>query len=143
MKKIIALVSSCLLTAASFAYDPNTKVLKAFSETFVAAQNVKWQDFPDYYSVSFLYSGTLSRINYDKEGNILSSTRYFDPSVMPLNIFTRLKRDNPKKELFGVTEVTVGDDIAYYVKMQDANTWITLKVDAAGNSKVVEKYKKG
>ena len=142
MKKIIALVSGCLLTAASFAYDPNTKVLKAFSETFATAQNVKWQEFANYYSVSFLYSGGLSKINYDKEGIILGSTRYYDPSALPLNIFTKLKRENPRQELFGVTEITVGDDMVYFVKMEDAKSWITLKVDSSGDSQVYEKYRK-
>lgn len=143
MKKIIVLCCSCLIAAASFASDPNTKVLKAFSETFAAAQNVKWQEFSDYYSVSFLYSGIQSKIKYDMEGNILGSIRYYDPSYLPLNILTKLKKENPSKELFGVTELSVDDDMVYFVKMYDAKHWITLKVDPSGNNQVVEKYKKG
>ncbi|MBC7848814.1 MAG: hypothetical protein H7Y31_03720 [Chitinophagaceae bacterium] len=53
MKKLIVLCSVCLFTLATFAYDPNGKVLKAFSETFKSAKNVKWQEYSDYYSVSF------------------------------------------------------------------------------------------
>ena len=143
MKKIVLLVSTCLITAAVFAYDPNTKVLKAFSETFAAAQNIKWQEFADHYSVSFLYSGIQSKLNYDLEGNILGTTRYYDPVALPMNIFTKLKRENPTKALFGVTEITVGDEMVYFVKMQDAKHWITLKVDPSGNSQVYEKYRKG
>ena len=143
MKKIVLLVSTCLITAAVFAYDPNTKVLKAFSETFATAQNIKWQEFADHYSVSFLYSGIQSKLNYDLEGNILGSTRYYDPVALPMNIFTKLKRENPAKVLFGVTEITVGDEMVYFVKMQDAKHWITLKVDPSGNSQVYEKYRKG
>lgn len=143
MKKMIVLFCSCLLAAASFAFDPNTKVMKAFSETFTTAQNVRWQEFADYYSVSFIYSGTQSKINYDKDANILGSIRYYEPIALPINIFTKLKKENPTKELFGVTEITVGDDMVFFVKMQDAKNWITLKVDASGNSQVYEKYKKG
>ena len=51
--------------------------------------------------------------------------------------------DYSKKELFGVTEVTYGTDVAYFVKMHDAKNWITVKVDASGNTSVHEKYKKG
>jgi len=143
MKKIIFLISASLLTVASFAYDPNTKVLKAFSQTFTTAENVKWEEHSDYYTVSFHTSGTSSKINYDKEGNIISSTRYYLPNLLPLNILNKLKRENPTKELFGVTELTVGDDMVYFVKLQDAKHWITLKVDSYGYSQVYEKYKKG
>lgn len=143
MKKMIILISACLLTAVSFAYDPNTKVLKAFSQTFSTAENVKWQEYSDHYSVSFEYSGTISRINYDLEGNIIASTRYYQPNMLPLNIYTKLKKENPSKELFGVTEITVAEEMVYFVKMQSAKHWITLKVDASGNSEVYEKYRKG
>ncbi len=143
MKKIVLLASTCLIMSTVFAYDPNSKVLKAFSETFATAQNIKWQEFDDHYSVSFLYSGIQSKLNYDLEGNILGSTRYYDPAALPMNIFTKLKRENPNRELFGVTEITVGDDMVYFVKMQDAKHWITLKVDPSGNSQVYEKYRKG
>ena len=142
MKKMIALVSACLITVASFAFDPNTKVLKAFSETFGTATNVKWQEFNDYYSVSFTSHGTLSRVRYDLDGNILSSTRYYEPSQLPLNILTRLKKENPSRELFGVTEITVDEQMIYLVKMFDNKHWITLSVDSDGNSYVYEKYKK-
>ena len=143
MKKMILLISASLLTVASFAYDPNTKVLKAFTQTFTTAENVKWEEYSDYYSVSFHTSGTSSRINYDKEGNIISSTRYYLPNLLPLNILNKLMRENPKRELFGVTELTVGDDMVYFVKLQDEKHWITLKIDTYGNSQVYEKYKKG
>ena len=143
MKKFVLLAITSLIMSTVFAYDPNSKVLKAFSETFATAQNIKWQEFDDHYSVSFLYSGIQSKLNYDLEGNILGSTRYYDPAALPMNIFTKLKRENPNRELFGVTEITVGDDMVYFVKMQDAKHWITLKVDPSGNSQVYEKYRKG
>jgi hypothetical protein len=141
MKKMIALIGACVLTISSFA-DPTTKVLKAFNETFSAAQNVKWQEFEDYYSVSFTHAGTLSRVSYDKEGNIIGSTRYYEPSMLPLNILVKLRKENPNRELFGVTEITVGDEMVYFVKMFDKKHWFTLKVDAEGNSQLYEKYKK-
>ena len=54
-----------------------------------------------------------------------------------------LKIDYSKKELFGVTEVTFGTEVTYFVKMQDSKNWITIKIDPSGNSSVHEKYKKG
>ena len=99
-------------------------------------------EFNDYYSVSFTSHGTLSRVRYDLDGNILSSTRYYEPSQLPLNILTRLKKENPSRELFGVTEITVDEQMIYLVKMFDKKHWITLSVDSDGNSYMYEKYKK-
>lgn len=143
MKKIIILLLACVVTSTAFAYEPNARVMKAFKETFTAAEDIRWQEYTDYYSVSFSYSGIRSKIQYDMEGNILGSTRYYQPALLPLHIYSKLKNVNSSKELFGVTEVTVGDEVVYFVKMQDARNWITLKVDASGNSSVYEKYRKG
>lgn len=143
MKKVLMIICTALLGAAAYAYDPNEKVLKSFRETFTHAEEVKWDETENYFTVSFVSAGIRSKVNYDKEGNMLSSIRYYSPQMLPLNIFNKLKRDNPKKNLFGVTEVTAGNDVTYYVKMEDGKHWFTLKVDESGNTQVFEKYKKG
>ncbi|MBO9565882.1 MAG: hypothetical protein J7621_24100 [Niastella sp.] len=144
MKKVLMIICAALLGAAAYAApDPNEKVLKSFRETFTQAEEVKWDETDDYFTVSFVSAGIRSKVNYDKEGNMLSSIRYYSPQLLPLNIFNKLKKEHQKKNLFGVTEVTSGNDVTYYVKMEDGKHWFTLKVDESGNSMVFEKYKKG
>jgi hypothetical protein len=145
MKKLFAVLAATCLVVASYAYDPtvNEKVLKSFKETFSGAEDVKWEEFKAYYTVSFIQSGIQSKVNYDKDGNMLGSIRYYQPQMLPLNIYNRLKKQYSKKELFGVTEVTFGSDVSYYVKMQDEKNWITVKVDGVGNSEIFEKFRKG
>lgn len=143
MKTVIMFICATLLGAATYAYEPNEKVLKSFNETFNTAEEVKWDEGDNYFTASFLSAGIRSKVTYDKEGNMMSSIRYYSPQMLPLNIFNKLKKENPKKSLFGVTEVTAGSDVAYYVKMEDGKHWFTLKVDESGNYQVVEKYKKG
>jgi hypothetical protein len=142
MKKLLVILASALVTVAAYAYDPNEKVLKSFNETFSGAEDVKWEEFSTYYTVSFVNAGIRSKVNYDKDGNMLGSIRYYSPEMLPLNILNKLKKENAKRTLFGVTEVTFGSDVTYYVKVEDAKYWITLKVDVAGNSQVTERYKK-
>ena len=144
MKKVFALITATCIAFASYAFDPsvNDKVLKSFKETFAAAEDVKWEEFNAYYTVSFVQGGIQSKVNYDKEGVMLGSIRYYTPQMLPLNIFNKLKKQYSNKELFGVTEVTFGTDVTYYVKIQDAKSWITLKVDGVGNSEIFEKFKK-
>ena len=143
MKKVITLLTCALLTAGVFAsYDPNERVLKSFNETFSGAEDVKWEEYPTYYTVSFTNSGIRSKVNYDLEGNMLGSIRYYAPHLLPLNVINKVKKENPKKKLFGVTEVTFGADVVYYIKLEDDKHWTTVKVDANGNTEVFEKYKK-
>ena len=148
MKKVIIIALGVLLSAGAFAhspydpFDPNERVLKAFNETFSGAEEVKWEEYATYYTVSFVNAGIRSKVNYDKEGNMLGSIRYYAPKMLPLNILNRVTREYPRRNLFGVTEVTFGSDVTYYVKLEDAKNWYTVRVDAAGNAQLTEKYKK-
>lgn len=145
MKKVIAIIFAALVTAGAYAFgpfDPNEKVLRAFNETFTKAEDVRWEEFPNYFAVSFVSGGIRSKVNYDKEGNMMSALRYYAPQLLPLNILNRISKENPKKKLFGVTEITVNGAIAYYIKLEDNTHWYTLKVDVDGNSQQTEKYRK-
>lgn len=142
MKKLFVVLASAFLTFAAYADDPNEKVLKSFNETFAGAEEVKWEEFSTYYTVSFVNAGIRSKVNYDKEGVMLGSIRYYSPQMLPLNILNKLKKEHSKRTLFGVTEVTFGTDVNYYVKIEDEKYWITVKVDSQGTSQVTEKYKK-
>ncbi|RYG43415.1 MAG: hypothetical protein EOO01_21355 [Chitinophagaceae bacterium] len=128
MKKLLAIFTATFIAASSFAFDPNVseKVLKSFNETFASAEDIKWEKFDKYYTVSFNQSGIQSKVNYDYGGNMLSSLRYYDPSMLPLNVYNRIKKTYAKKEMFGVTEVTFNNDVVYYVKLQDEKSWITV-----------------
>lgn len=143
MKKLLTVLCSMLFIAGAYAFEVNEKVLKSFQETFSSAEEVKWEEFKTYYTVSFVHSGIRSKVNYDKDGRMLGSIRYYAPQMLPLNIYNRLRIDYSKKDLYGVTEVTFGTDVTYFVKMQDDRNWITVKIDGTGNSSIHEKYKKG
>ena len=147
MKRTLVLICSLLLVASTYAFNTtnttvNEKVLKSFKQTFNTAEQVKWEEFRDYYTVSFVNSGIRSKVNYDKDGNMLSSIRYYSPNMLPLNIIGKLKSQYPAKSLYGVTEITYGDETTYYVKLEDAKNWTTIKIDNNGSCEVYEKYKK-
>ena len=142
MKKVLTVFCFMLFIAGAYAFEVNEKVLKSFNETFASAEEVKWEEYKTYYTVSFINSGIRSKVNYDKDGHMLGSIRYYAPQLLPLNIYNMLKIEHPKKELYGVTEVTFGTEVTYFVKMHNAKNWFTIKIDASGNSTVHEKYKK-
>ena len=140
MKAYLDKDKSTMLPAA--AYDVNEKVLKSFNETFAAAQDVKWEEHKNYFTVSFVHSGIRSKVNYDKNGYVIGSLRYYAPQNLPLNIYNRLRKQYSKMELYGVIEVTVEAEVIYFVKIQDEKSWMTIKIDPSGSSTVCEKYRK-
>ncbi|NML19777.1 hypothetical protein HHL16_02780 [Pseudoflavitalea sp. G-6-1-2] len=143
MKQVLFILCSVLLAAGAYAADPNEKVLKSFKETFANAEEVKWAEYDNYYTVSFVSGKVRAKVNYDKDGNMMGSTRYYEPNLLPIGILNAVKKAYPTKTLFGVTEITAEGVVNYYVKMEDAKHWTTIKVDDSGNTSVYEKYKKG
>ena len=141
------LVTVCLLSlsAGVFANENFTisdKLLQAFKQTFPDAQQVKWAEQEDKYMVNFKQGDVLTKIEYDKEGNFLSSLRYYSEKNLPVNILCRLQKKYGDKKVFGVTEMTTDSAVEYYIKLEDETTWITVRSNADGNMQVIEKYKK-
>jgi len=148
-KTLFVLVCSLTLTAGAFAsngpndaFTINEKMLKSFKQTFPDAEQVKWLEQADRYTVNFKESGILTKIDYDKDGNFISSLRYYTEKNLPINILCRLQKKYADKKVFGVTEMTSDAMVEYYIKLEDDQNWITVKSNADGNMQVVEKYKK-
>ena len=144
MKKVSALLFAFVLVATTFANAPivNEKVLKTFEQTFTNAEGVKWEEFENHYSVSFMHSGVQSKVTYKKNGEMLSSISYYAPKMLPLYLQNKLKKDYPGMNLYGVTEVMHDDTVTYFVKLENEKNWITVKMDPTGSNEVFKKYRK-
>lgn len=149
MKKLLAFAACfVLLTSASFAnVDPKVdniseKVLRSFQETFPVVDAVKWKEYDNYYTVTFRQHAIMSEVRYDKEGNFLSSLRYYKEDMLPLSVLHQLKKKYSTKTIFGVTELIVGSDVAYFVRLEDEKSWLTVKADQHGSLSVYEKLRK-
>jgi hypothetical protein len=142
------LVLFCLLSVSAgvFAHDGisniSEKLLQTFKQTFPDAEQVKWLEQSDKFTVNFRENGILTKVDYDKDGNFLSSVRYYYEKNLPVNIICKLQKRFANKKVFGVTEMTTETSVEYYIKMEDETTWITVKSNIDGNMEVVEKYKK-
>lgn len=144
-KPLFAILCLFVFSAGAFASDGFTiseKLLQSFKQTFPNAEQVKWMEQADKYTVNFKEDGILTKIDYDKDGNFLSSLRYYTERNLPVNIICKLQKKYADKKVFGVTEMTTDAAVEYYIKLEDANNWITVKSNVDGNLQVVEKYKK-
>jgi len=120
----------------------NEKLLQTFKQTFPDAEQVKWLETSDKYTVNFKDNGITTKVDYDKDGNFVSSVRYYYEKNLPVNIICKLQKKYSDKKVFGVTEMTTESNVEYYIKLEDAKSWMTVKSNVDGNMEVVEKYKK-
>ncbi|HTL06808.1 MAG TPA: hypothetical protein VL307_01080, partial [Chitinophagaceae bacterium] len=118
------------------------KALKAFKATFTDAKDVEWTDGAEIYTVKFTQQGINTFVKYDEDGNFISSRRYYFAEQLPVDIQCKLRKKFADKTIFGVTEYIVGDEVNYYVKLEDAKRWTTVKIDSARNMEITEKYEK-
>ena len=145
MKKILLFSVFVLAAAGAFANDPSEvseKVLKAFRETFTEARQVSWQESDNTYTVRFMQKEVRYIVCYSKEGVITHSMRFYQPDLLPVNILKEIKNNYKNKTAYGVTEITSDGEIAYFVKMEDAKYWYTVKFSAYGDSELYERFKK-
>ena len=144
MKKLIIL--SCLFAAlsatASNPPEVNEKVLKAFGETFMKATDVVWHEVQNLYEASFKQSEITSRVIYDQDGNLLRTTRYYSQENLPINILTKLQKRFAGKSVYGVTELSMEDQVSYHITMQDEKNWYIINADNWGGLELEKKYKK-
>ncbi len=143
MKKIVVVALMAFFSSAIFANPTGVseRVLKIFKETFANAQEVKWVELDNSYSVSFSQEGVQTKVVYDLDGNLMSSLRYYNPQRLPLNVLGKLQKKYKDRTLFGVTEYATDHDVIYYVKMFDAKFWYTIKIDG-GSMEQYEKLKR-
>lgn len=146
MKKLILsaamLVSITTIALATPREEVNQKVLKAFSETFGKVENVVWHEFDTYYQANFKLDEIQVRAQYDEDGGLIRTIRYYGEKQLLPNIVSKLKKKYASKEIFGVTETTTEDEVTFHISIKDANHWYMVKSDAYGNLEQTDKFKR-
>jgi len=144
MKKIL-FAAAVLLSMSSFAADApvSEKVLKAFNEVFGYVKKVDWSEKNNEYEAYFKEESVVTRIRYDKEGNIVMSIRSYGEAQLPLLIQSKIKKAYSNMKVFGVTEISHNDETRYEISLEGEKSSVILKSDAMGYLEVSKKFKKG
>jgi hypothetical protein len=144
MKTLMTCAFAVLIAFGSFAAGPTVseKVRKTFETTFTDAENISWSKAGNIYSVRFTQQSITSDVRYDEEGNFMSSRRYYQAAALPVDIQCRLQKKLPGKTVFGVTELSAGSQVLYFIQMEDAVSWTSIKVTAERDIEILEKINK-
>lgn len=140
MKKIISYVVSILITGSVVAA-PTSKVLDEFKKTFPNAENIKWNDGSDGYSVSFYSNKCFEKVMYSKQGDFVCSWRYSDGKELPTNIVILLnKKYGNDTKMVGVTELTLQEDTEYNIKFMKGSKLYAIDVSPDGTITKEQKF---
>jgi hypothetical protein len=144
MKKYLFIIYFLIagLSAGAAVSTINEKLIQSFNESYPHAVRVNWLEFPETYAVNFEEAGVKSTIHYNKDGSFLSATRYYAEEKLPYYLIASLKEKFPGKKIYCVTELSNPYEITYFIKLEDAKTWRTVKADSDGNFIVIEKFNK-
>jgi hypothetical protein len=142
MKKILLAAIVFASSFSAMADDPSEKVLSAFHKTFPNVKEVAWTENEQSYEVKFKQNEILSKVTYDKEGNILKTLRYYYEQNLPLLVLSKVKTKFNDKKIFGVTEESSEEGTFYHIILEDAKHWVNITADSYGGIKVDKKYNK-
>ena len=143
MKKILLAVFVVACSFRALADGPNEKVLNAFNKTFQNAQDVSWSENPNSYEVKFKQNEIMSRVTYDKDGNIVRSLRYYYEQQLPILVLTKVRTKFPNEKIFGVTEESSDEGTFYHIVLENEKNWINITTDNDGIVIERKKYDKG
>jgi hypothetical protein len=84
----------------------------------------------------------ISRVIYDKEGNIVQTFRYYYEQQLPIMVLAKVKERFSDKKIYGVTEVASAEGLYYYITLEDDKKWVEVKADNYGSLTIEKKFKK-
>jgi len=144
MKKILlaSLLFAAVIAQAATPPDVNEKILKAFKQTFIYAEDVVWQEKDNSYQVNFWQGEINIRARYDEQGKLLGTIRYYYEKQLPPSVLAKVKNKYSGKTIFGVTEVSSDEELNYFITLRDDKNWYTVKSDAFGNLQQTDKFKR-
>jgi hypothetical protein len=106
----------------------STKALKNFGKTFKETDNATWVEIVDGFKAEFTKEGIETKVFYDRKGRWVANVRNYQEDKLPKDIRHRVKSIYYDYSIFYVQEITVGDKMAYLVKMEDKNSVKTIRV---------------
>lgn len=144
MKKLTLLFNTlfALSIATNAAFTIDAKVLHAFQQQFPKASEVNWSEQSNGFWVDFKNDGIRYKLNYDLEGKVVKSIRYYFADKLPPLILIKITEHFPKLHIYGVTETNDDEGLTYNVVLEDAQNWYNVSFDETGLVQKKQKFHK-
>ncbi|MFI5131693.1 MAG: hypothetical protein ACHQFX_16945 [Chitinophagales bacterium] len=117
----------------------NTRAVRDFMSQYENVSGERWFKLNDGFIVYFTQNEIKIKIAYNKKGVRLWTHRSYKEDRLPFEIRHLVKSNYYDFSIYHVNEITINRKIAYFVKMQDKTSWLTVKVED-GEMEVTENY---
>ena len=119
------------------------KAHKNFSKTFKEAGNIAWFETGDGFKAQFTKDDIQTKVFYDLKGRWIANVRSYQEDKLPRDIRHRVKSKYYDYSIFLVQEVSIEDNTAYLVKIEDKNSIKTIRIvnDEMDEYQSIEKSK--
>lgn len=148
MKKMIIMMTAAvlLLSGSSFAANTHAEVnestLSAFAKDFSAATNVNWEERGSFYLVEFKVGDVRFNAAYNKEGDLLASSKSIQLDELPLAVTQAINKKYHGYDIGNnAAELTHEGKTNYYLTIANSRQVLQISVDTDGRIKVEKKTK--
>ena len=143
MKKIITVLTACVITASAFSRmpDPGYKVLEEFRKEFPSAGQVSWTEEEDLSRASFILAGKRIVAYFNREGQLEGSVRDLFYDQLPLTVMTAVEKRFQKPEVLYIREINNAEGTHYRIRLDVAGKKFMVRVGSDGNISDVDKVK--
>lgn len=118
----------------------HTKAEINFTKTYKNAMDITWYHLNDKrLMVRFFDNDVQTKIFYNKQGSNVAMIRYYTEDKLPGEVRRQVKSTYYDFNIFLVIEVTVGNQTAYLVKIEDKACTKTIRV-MNGEMDVIEEF---
>lgn len=118
----------------------NQKAVRHFKQSFKRTSAERWSAGNTGYRVSFISESVKHVADYSKNGQWRNTIRYYDQSLLPVQIKRNIKVEYLDSEILMVSEVWLGNTLAYFIKIRHEGWNKTIRV-VDENMVVVEAFK--
>lgn len=150
MKKylVVLLMLAGISSFANTSFSIDEKILRSFNALFPNAEQIKWDESPEAFTIHFSDGGIRSRIVFEKDRPLVTLTRYYMEQDLPYSVLLKLKKEFHDKKITGVTEISTHRQLGnylqeeFYIKLEDNKNLMTVKLKRNGKFTVLEKLRK-
>jgi hypothetical protein len=146
MKKV-SIIAFMVITmvSAAFAGDNNTLDFKGadhFKKTFPNATKVVYEVKKDFTEVTFTWNNLNLQAFFDKQGNLIGTSRQIETSALPLAYVMNINREYQGFDIIEAIEFDHAENgMSYYVAVVKGDKKYVLNVSTDGDISVFKKMK--
>ena len=119
----------------------NSRAIKDFKRSFKLSANEQWFKIENGFIVKFIQDDIQQRVDYDKKGNWIATTRYYSEKQLPKDVRSQVKSVYYDYTITSVQEFTFPSHHVYLVNMEDEKTILIIRI-CDGEMDVYKEFKK-